>query len=380
MSVIGFEGFEKRLEVEFFIPSMLVDPNGKGLRNLSRSQVDEVLSAAECTIVSQLSNEHFDSYVLSESSLFVYPYKVIIKTCGTTKLLKAVPVLLEMAEKLWLEVRGCRYSRGAYIFPQEQQSPQGSFSEEVSYLNKYFGNLSCGSEAFVLGSSKDHKWHIYSASAVPNLTFNGPLYTLEMCMTELGREEAAKFYRSSCDNSKEMTESTGISKLLPNSQICDFVFDPCGYSMNGIEGTSLSTIHVTPEEGFSYASFEAMGYDSENVDLKALLGNVVMCFKPRVFSLALHANGSSRKKMGSWESSFVVKGYVCDGSTKQTLPGGSVVVYHTFRACGGGECTPQITPMPLVDAMQGRVLSDVEEKMAVSLNTEKEKQLFKVKC
>ncbi|MCO5572514.1 hypothetical protein L7F22_026269 [Adiantum nelumboides] len=78
--------FEKRLEVEFFVPPMLVDPKGKGLRALSRYQLDGILSAAECTIVSHLSNEKFDSYVLSESSLFVYPYKIVLKTCGTTKL------------------------------------------------------------------------------------------------------------------------------------------------------------------------------------------------------------------------------------------------------------------------------------------------------
>ncbi|MCO5590412.1 hypothetical protein L7F22_044381 [Adiantum nelumboides] len=101
MSAIGFEGFEKRLVVEFFVPPILADPNGKGLRSLSCNQLDELLSAAECTIVSQLSNEHLDSYVLSESSLFVYPYKIILKTCGTTKLLRAIPVLLEQSAELY---------------------------------------------------------------------------------------------------------------------------------------------------------------------------------------------------------------------------------------------------------------------------------------
>lgn len=87
VSAIGFEGYEKRLELTFFEPSVFVDPEGKGLRSLSKTQLDEILQPAECTIVSSLSNEHVDSYVLSESSLFVYPYKIIIKTCGTTKLL-----------------------------------------------------------------------------------------------------------------------------------------------------------------------------------------------------------------------------------------------------------------------------------------------------
>jgi hypothetical protein len=31
-------------------------------------------------------------------------------------------------------------------------------------------------------------------------------------------------------------------------KICGFVFDPCGYSINAIEGAAISTIHVTPED------------------------------------------------------------------------------------------------------------------------------------
>ncbi|KAJ0555975.1 putative adenosylmethionine decarboxylase [Helianthus annuus] len=58
---------------------------------------------------------------------------------------------------------------------------------------------------------------------------------------------------------REMTEATGINRINPNAQICDFAFDPCGYSMNAIDGDRYSTIHVTPEDGFSYASFECVG-------------------------------------------------------------------------------------------------------------------------
>lgn len=96
VSAIGFEGYEKRLEISFFEPGLFADPEGKGLRSLSKAQLDEFLGPAECTIVDSLSNECVDSYVLSESSLFIFPYKIIIKTCGTTKLLLSIPVILEI--------------------------------------------------------------------------------------------------------------------------------------------------------------------------------------------------------------------------------------------------------------------------------------------
>ena len=52
-------------------------------------------------------------------------------------------------------------------------------------------------------------------------------------------------------------QKTGIDKLFSNAKIFDYLFDPCGYSMNGLlPDGHYYTIHVTPEPEFSYASFE----------------------------------------------------------------------------------------------------------------------------
>lgn len=56
-----------------------------------------------------------------------------------------------------------------------------------------------------------------------------------------------------------VTSRSGIRMLLPGADIDDYAFEPCGYSMNALQGSTLATIHVTPEEGFSYASFEISG-------------------------------------------------------------------------------------------------------------------------
>jgi len=332
ISAIGFEGFEKRLEIEFFESSFFAESEGRGLRALTRPQLDEMLKVAECTIVSELSNEHFDSYVLSESSLFVYPFKIILKTCGTTKLLLSIPLILSNASNLSLSARNVKYTRGTFIFPGAQSFPHRSFSEEVSYLDKYFGTLGSGGTAYVMGhSGTSYNWHVYSASADDFISdgTSDPVFTLEMCMTQLDRKQASVFYKDQLNTAAEMTVKSGISKILPQSKICDFEFDPCGYSMNSIEGPALSTIHVTPEDGFSYASFEAMGYDPKVCDLEPLVERVLSCFRPMIFSIAVHANAGVCQS--SWTKPVWPQGYTCEMISEQELTGKSSVVYYTYR-------------------------------------------------
>ncbi|KAA8532799.1 hypothetical protein F0562_032832 [Nyssa sinensis] len=301
ISAIGFEGYEKRLEISFFEPSIFADPEGRGLRSLSKAQLDEFLEPAECTIVSSLSNDHVDSYVLSESSLFVYPYKIIIKTCGTTKLLLSIPPILKLADALSLTVRSVRYTRGSFIFPGAQSYPHRNFSEEVAVLDSYFGELGSASSAYVMGSyDKPQKWHVYTASA-GSISFLDPVYTLEMCMTD--------------------------------SEICDFQFDPCGYSMNAIEGAAISTIHVTPEDGFSYASLEAVGYDPKVVNLDQLVERVLVCFQPSDFSVSMHADIAG--KLLEQTCSLGVKGYSLEERSHEELGMGGSIVYQKFVKTSG---------------------------------------------
>lgn len=333
-SAIGFEGYEKRLEIQFFVPGLSLDPQRKGLRSLSRTQLDEILKPAECTIVASLSNANVDSYLLSESSLFVFSYKIIIKTCGTTKLLHSISPILRFANTLSLAVRAVKYSRGSFIFPGAQPYPHRTFSEEVALLDDYFGNLGAGSRAYVMGSmTKSQNWHVYSSCAILE-DHPDSVYTLEMCMTGLDKNLASVFYKTQSCSAAEMTNRSGIRQILPQSDIDDFEFDPCGYSMNAIEGSAISTIHVTPEDGSSYASFEAVGYDPKSTCLKELIERVLACFGPMEFSIAIHAADAYDEF--EWDCRAVI-GYNCVETSFQELEYGDAIVYRSFvkaDSCG----------------------------------------------
>ncbi|KAG7563497.1 S-adenosylmethionine decarboxylase core [Arabidopsis suecica] len=332
VSAIGFEGFEKRLEISFFETSVFLDPEGKGLRALTKSQLDEILTPAECTIVSSLSNSLVDSYVLSESSLFVYPYKIIIKTCGTTKLLFSIPHIIRLADSLCLTVKSVRYTRGSFIFPGAQSYPHRSFSEEVALLDGYFGKLSAGSKAFVMGGSDNNpqRWHVYSASCAyeSDVACDKPMYTLEMCMTGLDKKKASVFFKTNSVSASDVTTSSGIRNILPGSEICDFNFEPCGYSMNSVEGDTVSTIHVTPEDGFSYASFETVGYDLKALNFKELVNKVLVCFGPEEFSVAVHANLGT--ELLACDYVVDVKGYLSQERGLEELGLEGSIVYQKY--------------------------------------------------
>lgn len=232
ISAIRFEGYEKRLEISFYEPGIFADTGAHGLRSLSKDQLDEILEPAQCIIVSSLKNTKVDSYVLSESSLFVYPYKIILKTCGTTKLLLSVPPILKFADILGLTVSSVKYTRGTFLFPGAQPFPHRHFSDEVAVLDSYFSKLGLSSKACVIvGADGQEKWHIYSACARSTRN-TAPLYTLEVCMNNLDQKKASVFFKKHSRSAAVMTEVSGIRKILPGSEICDFDFDTCGYSMN----------------------------------------------------------------------------------------------------------------------------------------------------
>ncbi|KAL5583078.1 hypothetical protein UlMin_015520 [Ulmus minor] len=173
-----------------------------------------------------IGNRFLDSYVISESSLFVWPTKIIIKTCGTTQLLKSIHPLLNQALNLGLSI---------------------SF---LIYLENCLPDDLCYMKASVMPSKiASHSWHIFTATNEVDLSRNminhnipEDLYTIEICMTELDRVSVGKFFGlgySGYITGKEMMEIIGIENINPNALICNFSFDPCGYSMNGIDGYCL---------------------------------------------------------------------------------------------------------------------------------------------
>uniref|UniRef100_A0A7N1A0M4 S-adenosylmethionine decarboxylase proenzyme n=1 Tax=Kalanchoe fedtschenkoi TaxID=63787 RepID=A0A7N1A0M4_KALFE len=349
MAASGFEGFEKRLELHF-----AGDDPSVGLRSLDFDTLQQILTAVQCTIVSAVGNHFFDAYVLSESSLFVYPTKIIIKTCGTTQLLKSVRPFIHHAAELGLSIRTCRYTRGSFIFPKAQPFPYTKFEDEVFCLEQSLpDSLRVRKSSIMPSRVPSHSWHVFAASTtqrVGNLRYDDDdddddeaLYTVEVCMTDLDSVLAKKFFQkpgapSSGDLSgKRMTEITGINNIFPSALVCDFGFDPCGYSMNSVDGDRYSTIHVTPEDGFSYASFECVGsiYDDQSEIIRAL-NRAVQVFRPATVSVSTTSLNNQAWK--SVAAALEPLGLKCRSCAADEFPAAGTVVYQTFTSRRKSNC------------------------------------------
>jgi S-adenosylmethionine decarboxylase len=289
-----FEGPEKKLEVDFF-PNPYVP---RGFRAIQAPRWQVMLTLINCTIMSELKNDYCDAYLLSESSLFVYPYKVVIKTCGKITLLHCLEHLVQMGiTEFQTTTSRVSFSRRNLFYPEDQLAPHNSFDDEVEYLRQHFPK----GEAHIFGPrSCDHHYFFIYTNDQPNPFKGIPVapdptlqhtwmgsdryQSLEILMTGMNRDVMEQFYMSGkFVSSEETTRSTGIGGLFDsNCRIDAHQFDPLGYSMNGLDEQIYYTIHITPQPECAFVSFET---NIVTKDYPSLVKKVVEVFQPNCFTV-----------------------------------------------------------------------------------------------
>ena len=319
-----------------------------------------------------------DANTCSESSLFVSPHRLILKTCGTTLNLLGLPRILEIAHERasLLTVHRFFYSRKSFFFPERQKGPHREWKDEVEYLDKIFHN----GAAYTVGKMNGDHWLLYitrppgcsppnspppPTPVIPSL--HGPPLndarvcgtadeaivvptkapgivdsTIEILMTRLSPVVRRAFHfpegpgrlsssSTPFDRAREISTDLGIADLFPPqlTTLDSYAFSPCGYSANallrpqwggggadpsscaaeghdgpGYGGEGYYTIHVTPEEGWSYASFECNvplspaptphhpRHSRDMPDLGTLVRRVVDIFRPERLTLTMFTSSA----------------------------------------------------------------------------------------
>lgn len=145
---------------------------------------------------------------------------------------------------------------------------------------------------------EDVPWMTVSPSVImPSFTYKSDPeldsdQTIEILMQDLDSSIMEIFTKEISASAGEATVRSCIHRLLPGMKIDDYLFEPCGYSMNGInERGEYMTIHITPESRFSYVSFES---NVTSVDYGKLIKRVIETFWPKKFLITIFANQLSR--------------------------------------------------------------------------------------
>ncbi|XP_055391174.1 S-adenosylmethionine decarboxylase proenzyme isoform X1 [Bubalus kerabau] len=215
--------------------------------------------------------------------MFVSKRRFILKTCGTTLLLKALVPLLKLAR----DYSGFDSIQN-FMKPSHQGYPHRNFQEEIEFLNAIFPN----GAAYCMGRMNSDCWYLYTLDFPESRVINQPDQTLEILMSELDPAVMDQFYMKDGVTAKDVTRESGIRDLIPGSVIDATMFNPCGYSMNGMKSDGTYwTIHITPEPEFSYVSFET---NLSQTSYDDLIRKVVEVFKPGKFVTTLFVNQSSK--------------------------------------------------------------------------------------
>jgi len=262
-------------------------PARRFLRSVPKHVWQEMLDLVHCQILSTISNDKGDAYLLSESSMFVYEYQIVLKTCGTTTLLNCLGRLLEIAASVGLtKVDDVFYNRQNFFFPDKQLGPHKGFDAECRILDQYFKN----GGAYIIGRVNENHYNFYNAEC--KMHRNDPAMlerdnTLEILMTGLDPVAMKQFYFTEGVSTAEVREKSGIADFFPGALIDDFMFEPFGYSLNGLVPDGYFTIHVTPQPNCSFVSFETnVSLD----DYTTLIHKVLAAFKPTRFIITHLAN------------------------------------------------------------------------------------------
>jgi S-adenosylmethionine decarboxylase len=157
----------------------------------------------------------------------------MIKTCGKTK-----PLLI-LNNLTGIPYDSLIYSHYEFMRPESQPEPYSDINSEINYLQKITGS---DTTQF----NKLGKWYCYNyydkSEDIDSDFFTNNFYEFISKQFEWKSQEGLLSI---------------VLSTFPNAIISDKCFEPCGYSLNLLQGITYLTVHVTPQNSCSYISIES---------------------------------------------------------------------------------------------------------------------------
>jgi len=290
-----FEGSEKKLEIIF-------SPKHPSLFGFSDQFWNQIISACGASIISSAKFPCIHSYILSESSLFLWNHRLVLITCGQTSLSKSLIRILKNCSKENIEL--VFYQKKNEFCPWAQKNhflkDIGAINRQIDGVSYQFGHLH-GHHLLLFHSHSD-----YQPKAMDN--------TLEILMYD------SEWIKDTSQKTISKLKKS-LERLLVGFEIQEHFFKPSGYSLNAVREHAYYTIHITPDKPYFYISFET------NVDQsysKNFIDQLLHLFKSRSLDLILF------KSIGQSREHYVSTDFLRNAFYHQVLDCGYEVSYMNF--------------------------------------------------
>lgn len=265
-----FEGTEKKIEIIF--------SKEVNIKKKLEPLWIKILALADIKILSCIKNKDIDAYLLSESSLFVWQNRILMITCGQSKLINSIEYILQTIDEQNIDF--LVYERKNEYLPLKQKT---SFKNDLSILNKYLKG-----QDFLLGDPDAHYMSAYHLNKTYYLQASD--HTTQILISGLSKQ-ASKLFSSS--DKKMIFDKLNLSSIFNNYLIDDYVFSPLGYSINAIKQDYYYTIHITPQKQGSYVSFESNQKINKEQDLAC---HFIDIFEPKTLEWISYIPKDQNKK------------------------------------------------------------------------------------
>ena len=296
-----FEGSEKKAEI-------IID--AKQISLLDDLAEEFWLALVQCCnaqILSMIENDDCKAFLLSESSLFVWHDRLLILTCGNTRLVHSVEYFIAYIGLN--KIQQITYQRKNEYFAHAQLS---SFGDDIVLLGQ-----SIKGKAYRFGELDGH--HNYIFHQDNNFQVNAEDKSYELIAYQICQQASKKLTRVglTCDEIRSFLQ---LDRLLSGFILDDFVFKPFGYSINAIKGTQYFTIHITPQANSSYVSIQA------NINLLALIPDFLTILAPKSIDLL----SFNEFFFSDLTAQYMPKNYISQSLFQQQLSNNYLVCFANY--------------------------------------------------
>lgn len=235
-----FDAAEQRLEIS-------LRPGAASMLQAAESRWLDAVARSGARALSHCRSDGARAWLLSESSLIVRPERMILITCGRTRVARAALSILE-----WLPpgdmVALILERRASRIFPLWEPEME----EDACALFSALGGSPAGAASVrgeLPGGGAQWRWSLRTASAER---------TVEIELRGLAPAAAARFSRAGADCVPARGPAEFLlDAVMPGAVIDEHFFSPAGYSLNALRGDSYLTLHLAPQPEFSALTLES---------------------------------------------------------------------------------------------------------------------------